>query len=237
MVRRYAPLLAGVVFFILTLSLFYKGLKNLGLDMPFGRASFFAACVAIVGGTCAHLWIRRNGDHDRGPFGFVERHFGWLQVLTACYVAFAHGANDVANAIGPLAGIYGVWAEGAVKAEIGVPTWILALGGAGIVLGLATWGYRVMETIGKKITELTPSRGFSAEFAAATTVLLCTKMGLPISTTHTLVGSVIGVGLARGIAALDLRVLRDIVASWIVTLPVSIALAALFCWGLVHLLL
>ena len=126
--------------------------------------------------------------HLREDFQFVERIFGYLQILSACFVAFAHGANDVANAIGPLAAVVSLAQEGAaaITAKTPVPLWILGLGGAGIVIGLATWGWRVIETIGRKITELTPTRGFSAEFAAATTIVLASRLGIPISTTHTL---------------------------------------------------
>lgn len=156
---------------------------------------------------------------ESAEYALVEKIFGYLQVISACMMAFAHGANDVANAIGPLAAAIGVLTTGAISAQATIPTWALALGGVGIVVGLATWGWRVIETIGKKITELTPTRGFSAEFGAAATILVASRLGLPISTTHTLVGSVIGVGLARGIEALDLRTTRHIVISWIVTVP------------------
>ena len=229
MVRRWSPLLVAMVVEILFLSMLYKGLKNLHLDLPFGRALAWATVLALVAAlaTALRFWSRRSARNRRGsPFGYVERQFRWLQVVTACYVAFAHGANDVANAIGPVAGAWSAWSSGSMAGKVPVPTWILVMGGGGIVVGLATWGYRVMETIGRKITELTPSRGFSAEFAAATTVLVCSKLGLPISTTHTLVGSVIGVGLARGIAALDLRVVRHIFAAWVITLPVSFVFSA-----------
>jgi len=157
----------------------------------------------------------------------VEKLFVYLQILSACSVAFAHGANDVANAIGPMSAIISVAMGGgqAIAAKAPVSAWMLAVGGAGIVLGLATWGWRVMETIGRNITHLTPTRGFSAEFGAATTILLASKLGLPISTTHTLVGAVLGVGLARGISAVNLGTLRDIVISWVVTLPIGAALA------------
>lgn len=234
--RRFAPYLAGLVFGILALSTLFKGLKNLHLDLSLSAAMSAALPIAVVGGFGARWWVHRSrGKNNHATrFSFVERQFGWLQIMTACYVAFAHGANDVANAVGPVAGLWSAWLTGEVASVVSVPAWMLAAGGFGIVFGLATWGYKVMETIGHRITELTPSRGFSAEFAAATTVLVCSKMGLPISTTHTLVGSVIGVGLARGIAALDLRVLRDIVASWILTLPVSVLLAAGSSWVLIH---
>ncbi len=160
----------------------------------------------------------------------VERIFVYLQILSAAFVAFAHGANDVANAIGPLSAVLTLLDpknlnSGVVALESAVPIWVLALGGVGIVIGLATWGWRVIETIGKKITELTPTRGFAAEFGAATTIVLASKLGLPISTTHTLVGAVLGVGLARGIGALNLSTLRDIAISWIVTIPAGAILA------------
>lgn len=146
----------------------------------------------------------------------VERVFRYLQVLTACYMAFAHGSNDVANATGPVVAILGYTGE--------VPFWILFFGGLGIAIGIATWGYRVIETVGRNITELTFTRGFSAEFATATTVLAASSIGMPISTTHTLVGSVIGVGLAGGLASVNLKVVQKIIFSWILTLPVAAAM-------------
>jgi phosphate/sulfate permease len=146
--------------------------------------------------------------------------FSFLQIISACYVAFAHGANDVANAIGPIAAALGIIKSKSLHSPgMGVPTWLLAFGGVGIVVGLATLGWRVIQTIGKKITELTPTRGFSAEFGAAITILVASKLGLPISTTHCIVGAVLGVGLAKGISALNLRTLRDIALSWVITIP------------------
>jgi phosphate/sulfate permease len=151
----------------------------------------------------------------------VEKMFAVLQIFSASFIAFSHGSNDVANAIGPIAAVLDVLKNNNVTNLPPIPTWLLALGGGGIVLGLATWGWRVIETIGKKITALTPTRGFSAEFGAATTILFASKLGLPVSTTHCLVGAVLGVGFARGLNALNMRTVRDIVLSWIVTLPVS----------------
>jgi len=151
----------------------------------------------------------------------VEKIFVYLQILSAAFVAFAHGANDVANAVGPMAAVVTVLQTGKFASQTPVPLWVLGMGGIGIVIGLATWGWRVMLTIGKKITELTPSRGFSAEFATAITIVLASKLGLPVSTTHTLVGGVLGVGFARGIDALNLRVVTNIVISWIITIPVG----------------
>jgi phosphate/sulfate permease len=162
----------------------------------------------------------------------VEGIFTYLQITSACFVAFAHGANDVANAIGPVAAVIELVRYGSLNVVTHIPSWLLALGGAGIVIGLATWGWRVIETIGKKITELTPTRGFSAEFGAATTILVASKLGLPVSTTHCIVGAVLGVGLAKGISALNLRMLRDIALSWIVTIPSSAIVCILFFYGI-----
>lgn len=165
---------------------------------------------------------------EASEYATVEKIFAYLQIISACCMAFAHGANDVANAIGPLATIFTIVEHNAVIMSAEIPSWILALGGIGIVVGLATWGWRVIETIGKKLTELTPSRGFAAEFGAATTILFASKLGLPISTTHTLVGSVLGVGLARGIGALNLSMIREIFLSWVVTLPAGAILSVIF---------
>ncbi|MBS0620657.1 MAG: inorganic phosphate transporter [Verrucomicrobia bacterium] len=162
----------------------------------------------------------------------VEKMFVYLQILSACYVAFAHGANDVANAIGPVAAVLDVIKNGVISGSAPVPSWLLAFGGVGIVIGLATWGWRVIETIGKKITELTPTRGFCAEFGAATTILIASKLGMPISTTHCLVGAVLGVGLARGMRAINLTMIRDIVLSWVITIPASAAMSILIFYGL-----
>lgn len=223
--RTIVPILIFPVAVILVLSMLYKGLKNLKLDVPFSQAILIAIVVGIFAyyGMRLFLLVKlKNVPRKRvDAFNQVEKIFAYLQVGTACYVAFAHGANDVANAIGPFAAIVSVFKNGDLAMKVPVPIWVLALGGAGIVVGLGTWGYRVIETIGKKITSITPSRGFSAEFATATTVLVCSKLGLPVSTSHTLVGSVIGVGLARGMAALNLGVVRSIVNSWLITIPAS----------------
>lgn len=172
-----------------------------------------------VDGLSKSLKLPEGTEGLSSEYAAVEKIFGYLQIMSACLMAFAHGANDVANAIGPLSAAIGVIQSGTISGEHPVPTWALALGGIGIVVGLATWGWRVIYTIGKKITELTPTRGFAAEFGAAVTVVIASRLGMPISTTHTLVGSVIGVGLARGIEALNLATTRDIVISWLVTVP------------------
>lgn len=218
---KASPYLASSVVFILTLSIVYKGLLQRYADFSF-RESFLCAFLL---GSLAFLVTRfffRGRRESRGledEYRRVEKIFSVLQVITACYVAFAHGANDVANAIGPLAAIINIACTNAICMQVQVPIGLLLLGGAGIVLGVATYGYKVIETVGRKITEITPSRGFSAEFATATTVLVCSKMGLPISTTHTLVGAVIGVGFARGIAVLNFGVIRNIITSWFITIP------------------
>lgn len=164
-------------------------------------------------------------EHINTEFHWVEKIFGVLQIVSACLMAFSHGANDVSNAIGPLAAIISILETGSTAFTSTFPTWILAIGGFGIVVGLATWGWRVIETIGKRITELTPSRGFSAEFATALIVLIASRLGCPVSTTHTLVGAVLGVGFAGGLGSLNLKVVRDIILAWIVTIPAGAGLS------------
>ncbi len=172
----------------------------------------------------AHRWeVRREFEFAR-----FESVFTTLLIISACFLAFAHGANDTANAIGPLAAVVSILKTGQVGEIATVPIWLLLLGGVGIVIGLATWGYKVMETIGKKITQLTPSRAFAANIGAATTIVLASRLGMPISTTHTLVGAVLGIGLARGIGHLNLKMVRDIFISWVITIPAGALMAMLF---------
>ena len=230
--KKWVPLMVFVVFVILANSMVYKGLKNLKLDLDFQDALALALMVGAVAYVTAQFLVKKikevSPDDINQQFASTEHIFKFLQVITAFYVAFAHGANDVANAVGPLAAVVSILKSGSVEMKVQMPLWILTMGATCIVFGLLIWGTRVMETIGKKITEITPSRGFSAEFAAATVVLICSKMGLPISTTHTLVGSVIGVGLARGLASLDLAIIKKIVISWFATIPFTVVLAMLF---------
>jgi phosphate/sulfate permease len=288
--KRVTPYLVFFVFLVLTLTMVFKGLKNLNLNLNFGHAILVAIAVGLLASLVSILLVSRvkavkveqrelvnqpggvekgvgkalkqlnkasglakgglkdqidsilldlraiGKEVERGTmvergsaeYNTVQRIFVYLQILSAAFVAFAHGANDVANAVGPLAAVITILKTGMVAMKAPVPLWVLGLGGVGIVFGLATWGWRVMLTIGKKITELTPTRGFSAEFSAAVTIVLASKMGLPISTTHTLVGGVLGVGLARGISALNLRVVTNIVISWIITIPVGAIGAIVF---------
>jgi PiT family inorganic phosphate transporter len=229
-VRRYSPYMVFIVFVVLTLSVIYKGMKNLHIDVPFEKALLISIGVGIFSILMCNFMLRKTYEIQKESgfereFQSMEKIFGHLQVLTALSVALAFGANDVANSIGPLAAIVSVIQTKTVEMKVGVPIWILALGGIGIAIGICTWGYKVIETTGKKITELTPSRGFSAEFGTATTVLGCSFLGLPVSTTHTLVGSIIGVGMARGIATLNFQVLKNIVLSWFITLPFTAILS------------
>ena len=229
--RHLGPLFVFLTVFVVVLSILYKGLKNLKLDLPLGQASALAAAAGIAFALLAagpiHRFLKDKESRELGDqYQQVERIFRYLQIMTAASVAFAHGSNDVANAVGPLAGITNALREGTVQAKAPVPLWVLTMGGVGIVVGLATWGYRVIYTIGSRITELTPTRGFSAELAAATTILVGSRLGMPISTTHVLVGAVVGVGFARGMAALNLRVLRDIFSSWLLTVPITAVLTA-----------
>ena len=289
--KRLAPFLVFTVITILTLSLVFKGLKNLDLNLSLASSFVVASLAGLVAALISMALVSRlqvpdlsnrtSGEAITNPdvvralektakqlqraelaapghmkadvtdlldevrrlrfesqkryefhtnsseYQSVEKLFVYLQILSACFVAFAHGANDVANAIGPMSAILSVALAGgqSIAAKSPVPLWVLALGGAGIVVGLATWGWRVMETIGRNITQLTPTRGFSAEFGAATTIVLASKLGLPVSTTHTLVGAVLGVGLARGIGAVNLGTVRDVIISWLVTIPAGAFLA------------
>ena len=221
---RAFPLLVGSMLSVLSLVMMFKGLKNLKLNLEWYHSVGMALCVGLASYLLARILRRPRDKVVEGRAG-MEPIFRYLQITTAAFVAFAHGANDVANAVGPMAAVYSVLREGAVTQKVEVPIWILMAGGVGIVIGLATYGYKVMATIGTRITEVTPSRGFAAEFGAAITILVGSKLGMPLSTTHTLVGSVIGVGFARGMSAVNLAIIRNIVVSWLVTIPA----AALVC--------
>ncbi|MCW4153751.1 inorganic phosphate transporter [Halomonas sp. 18H] len=231
--KRYVPMYVFLVGFIIAMVTFTKGLKHVGLELGFGASLLYSILVGMAL-MALGVWRERRvgaGERHNDAFGFggVERVFGVLMLFTACAMAFAHGSNDVANAVGPLAAVISVVESGGtIGGEALVPWWVLMLGGGGIVIGLVTYGHRVIATVGTGITELTPSRGFAATLAAATTVVLASGTGLPISTTQTLVGAVLGVGLARGMAALNMRVIGTIVMSWLITLPAGAALAIMF---------
>ena len=220
-----SPVLVAATLFIITLSLF--------LETPLGHKFGFEGMkvligpflVAVVGYTICRGIL--EALFRQGKFAVAEQIFRYLQVMTSCYVSFGTGANDVANAMGPLAGIYFIYSTGTVAAEAHVPIALLAFGGAMIALGICTWGYRVIETMGHKITELTSVRGFTVEFSAATVILSASMMGLPVSTTHAAVGAFVGVGLARGLQGLlDLGILVRIMVYWLITVPVAAATSA-----------
>ncbi|MCH7829250.1 MAG: inorganic phosphate transporter [Proteobacteria bacterium] len=230
--KRYVPIYIFFAALTITLVTILKGLKHVGLDLSlqdsYWLAIGIAACVAVIGA----IFISRIKSDPKAEksqhFYTVERVFAVLMIITACGMAFAHGSNDVANAIGPLAAVIGIATTGTVAAKSALPIWVLVIGGVGIVIGLATYGRHVIATVGEKITQLTPSRGFAAELAAATTIVIASGTGIPISTTHTLVGAVLGVGLARGIDAIDLRVVSRIMVSWVVTIPAGALLSITF---------
>ena len=234
--KKIIPFYMFAVGFLIAMVTMLKGVKyvfrDMGISLSFGQCTLIAIVIGLLVMALGTLLLQRvkrdEAAEKNNRFASVERVFAVLMIFTACAMAFAHGSNDVANAVGPLAAVVSVINSGAVEAQAVMPRWILLLGGIGIILGLATYGFKVMGTVGKKITELTPSRGLAAELGAAATVVLASGTGLPISTTHTLVGAVLGVGLARGIAALNLRVVGTIFMSWLVTLPAGAGLAILF---------
>ncbi|MGX5175196.1 inorganic phosphate transporter [Aliikangiella sp. IMCC44653] len=229
--KKYVPFYMFLAGFMIALVTLFKGLKHVGIKFDSITSILIAAGFGLAVLLAGKFFINRQKavDTDQSSYANVEKVFAVLMVVTACGMAFAHGSNDVANAIGPLAAVVSVVENnGEIAKKSALPVWILLVGGLGIVGGLALYGRRVMATIGKKITELTPSRGFAAELAAASTVVIASGTGLPISTTHTLVGAVLGVGMARGIAALNLGVLKSIAASWVVTLPAGAILSMAF---------
>ncbi len=231
--RFWGPFYVFLVGWIVSLVTLFKGLSHLKLDFTDLQVFIISTIIGLITGFIGWLMIRKVQTSDktdrRSSHASVEKIFVPMMIFTAAAMAFGHGANDVANAIGPLAAINSVIETGGeIAKKAPLPMWILVVGAIGIVVGLATMGYKVMQTIGTKITELTPSRGYCATLAAATTVVVASKLGLPISTTQVAVGAVMGVGIARGIGALDLRVIGGIMLSWLITLPVGMGLAALF---------
>jgi len=230
--RRYVPVYIFLVGFIVSLVTLFKGLKHVGLELDTGTNYLIAAASGLVITALGVLKINSlkfDPEADRDfHFTNVEKIFGVLMMITACAMAFAHGSNDVANAVGPMAAVVSISQSGVLSQKSALAPWILAVGGLGIVVGLMMYGKRVIATVGTGITDLTPSRGFAATLAAATTVVIASGTGLPISTTHTLVGAVLGVGIARGMGAVNMRVVKTIFMSWIITLPVGAVLAIIF---------
>jgi PiT family inorganic phosphate transporter len=236
---KITPYIVFSLVMIVTLATVYKGLKHLvkGLDwLTDTHTLLLALALGLISAVVSEIVIRRYlQGTDTLPLSEqlekVEEVFSPLVVISSCAVAFAHGSNDVANAIGPLAAVADILKSGTVQMEVAVPTWILLLGGIGLVLGLVTFGHRVLETVGTKITEITPSRGVAAGVAATLTVLVCTRMKLPVSTTHTLVGAIFGIGLARGISGIDRGVAKSIFTSWIITVPAAGVLSIMLFIG------
>ncbi|MFC1496953.1 inorganic phosphate transporter [Verrucomicrobiota bacterium] len=235
---KVSPYLVFAIAIVITLSILYKGMKHIfaagKMEFLTGNNSFIVAgIIGVIAAVISRIIIGRH-LRDKvdlelsAQLRLVEQVFAPLVVVTSCSVAFAHGANDVANSVGPLAAVVDIVSTGTIKMKVAVPTWVLTLGGFGIVMGLATYGYRVMHTVGTKITEITPSRGVAADIAATITVLICTRMKLPISTTHTLVGAIMGIGLARGLAGINRKVARSIFGAWFITVPVAAILAIIF---------
>lgn len=238
--QKYGPFYMGLTLLILSIVTLTKGLKHVGLNLSSQQTLLISlaisACAILIGFIYFRSNAFKNKINGRDTFSSVESIFSVLMLLTACSMAFAHGSNDVANAIGPLSAVVSVVDNGGVlTGKTTIAPWILPLGGIGMVCGLAVMGQKVMGTIGSGITDLTPSRGFAAQFATAMTVVLASGTGLPISTTQTLVGAVLGVGFARGIAALNLNVIRNIIASWVITLPAG-AVLAIIIYFILHII-
>ncbi len=234
--KTYAPPIVFLLVVVVTLATIYKGLKHVigGLDWLTGTNSILISIAfALVCAVLSRVWIsKRLTNKDSLPIPKqleeVEKVFVPLVIVSSCAVAFAHGANDVANAVGPFAAIVHILQTGTVEMKVGVPIAVLMLGGTGIVIGLATYGHRVMTTVGTKITEITPSRGVAADIAASATVLICTRLSLPVSTTHTLVGAIMGIGLARGLGGINKDVSKKIFSSWFITVPAAAILSIIF---------
>jgi PiT family inorganic phosphate transporter len=226
---KHIPFIAFILTALVLLATIYKGLKHVirNIDWLSGnRAMWISLGLAFMAAILYYVYARhmlrgRENEKLGVQLEAVEKVFVPLIVVSSCSVAFAHGANDVANAIGPLAAIFNILETGIIDSTVPVPLWILVLGGTGIVVGLATYGVRVMMTVGTNITEITPSRGVAANIAATATVLACTRLALPVSTTHTLVGAILGIGFARGLGSINKKVVCSIFGSWIFTVPAA----------------
>jgi PiT family inorganic phosphate transporter len=233
---RHIPIIVFLMTVVVLLATIYKGLKHVIGNYAFlagGRSFWLSIGLALLAAAVSHFLVKRRlSGLEKTPLKYqleaVERVFVPMVIISSCSVAFAHGANDVANSVGPLAAIVNILKTGVVDTKVPVPLWILTLGGAGIVMGLATYGYRVMLTVGTKITEITPSRGVAADIAASATVLACTRLSLPVSTTHTLVGAILGIGLARGLGGINRRIVSSIFGSWLFTVPAAAIMSITF---------
>jgi len=226
--RVVGPIIIGATAFLISASFLLKTPLSKNFEITNVQALLISLIVAVVISIIGIFLLRKIQAKKEEDYSTVENIFRKLQVITSCYVAFSIGANDVANAIGPVAGIIPIAETGELNFTAPIPVWLLALGGVGIAIGALTWGRKVMKTVGTRITSLTNTRGFSVDFGAATTVLVASKLGMPVSTSHTVVGAVIGVGLARGLEAVDLSVIKKIILSWLLTLPI----AAVTCIGI-----
>jgi len=238
-IKKWIPVFVGVVFTILALSVIYKGLKNLGLgdELPVTTALALSVAVGFISVLVTKILLRDlKFRENEDEIDLIERIFGYLLILTASYIAFAHGANDVANSIGPLAAVLSIYNHGIVDPHSSIPLWVLLMGGAAIIVGIGTWGHKVIETMGRKITKITPSRGFAATFGAATSVLICSKLGLPVSTSHCAVGGVVGVGLVKGAGRIDFKVVKNIILSWVITIPAAAMLTVVIYLFLIAIL-
>ena len=233
MAKRYVPFYIFLTAFFMTLVTIKKGLKHVSdFNIGASEAYIYAAIIGLVVAVIGAIFISKIKPDlkKEKDFAFhtVEKVFAVLMVITASGLAFAHGSNDVANAVGPLAAVVSTAQSGVIGSKAALNPWILLVGGIGIVIGLATYGRKVIATVGTKITHLSPSRGFAAELGASMTIVVASSTGMPISTTHTLVGAVLGVGLAKGISAINLNVVRGIFASWIITIPAGAILSIIF---------
>jgi len=231
--RKGVPICAFFTFMIIILATIYKGLKNLHLDLNAPQAFALSIVGGLIAAVICHYLVKRSrySNHETSlekQLAQVEKTFTYLVIITSCTVAFSQGANDVANAIGPLAAVGEIVKNNAIPGTVEVSIWYLVLGGTGIAIGLAMFGFRVMRVVGTQMTEITPSRGVAADLGGMVTVLVCSKLGLPISTTHVLVGAILGVGLARGITAIDRKVVGSIFTSWLITIPIAAGLTVVF---------
>tara|TARA_R110000868_G_scaffold353876_2_gene615078 strand:+ start:29142 stop:30386 length:1245 start_codon:yes stop_codon:yes gene_type:complete len=236
--KKYVPFYVLIVGFIIGMVTLVKGLKHIDIALNDFQNILVSLLLGLFLMLLSKIMLRNvkrvKEDDIKFHYTNVEKIFGVMMIFTACSMAFAHGSNDVANAVGPLAAISNIL-SGDITSN-NVPSWVLILGGIGIVIGLSTYGYKVIYTIGQNITELTPSRGFAAELSAASTVVISSGFGMPVSTTHVLVGAILGVGFARGIGALNRNVINKIFMSWAITLPAGAILSIIFFISIKHFL-